>query len=257
MYSGLMHGPRHIASELSNDAAARFRRSAQGCSTIAALNIACLRLAARIGATGVAYHHFPAVGSLEPVGINVICVGFPREWSDHFEQNQLMKVEPTIQVVLAEGRAQWWDETEPAKRLSKAEREYLEQVNAHVGVGVHLPTYGPFGRDGYVAIEFGHEKPAFDEDDLANLQLCCQAAHQQYCQLLRTPLSPKKRLSPREREILAWVAEGKSNGVIAEILEITESSVITYLERAFKKLEVDNRVTAALRASATGELAQL
>ncbi|GAB5489732.1 MAG: hypothetical protein Pars2KO_33020 [Parasphingorhabdus sp.] len=48
-------------------------------------------------------------------------------------------------------------------------------------------------------------------------------------------LPKKAKLSRREKEVLSCAAKGKSNGVIADILSITESTVITYLERAFKK----------------------
>jgi DNA-binding CsgD family transcriptional regulator len=56
-------------------------------------------------------------------------------------------------------------------------------------------------------------------------------------------------LTPREREILALVAEGKTNGQIAEQLWISHGTVRRHLENAYAKLGVHTR-TAAVRAAA-------
>ncbi len=236
---------------------ALFRQRVSLCDRASSLNFLCLRFASRIGVISLAYHHLPAIGSAEPIGLNAICVGFPSDLVSHFEDNRIIQVDPTIHAILSGGTAKWWGELDETSKLSKKERAYLEFAASKVGVGLHLPTYGPNGRQGYVSMGFGAHMPDFGGAELASLQLCCQIAHQHYCQLLHKPLPRNVRLSPREREILSWVAEGKSNGVIAEILQITESSVITYLERAFRKLEVDNRVTASLRASTLGQLRHL
>ncbi len=241
---------RSAPEELLED----FKEAVFACEKIAHLNLLCLRFASRIGANAIAYHHLPSIGSSEPIGLNVICVGFPADLVSHFEDNRVVQIDPTIQEVLSGGKALWWDDAAPPKKMSKAEREYLEFAASKVGAGLHLPAYGPNGRQGYVSMGFGAQKPDFGDAEMANIQLCGQVAHQQYCQLLQEPLNPNVRLSPREREVLSWVAEGKSNGVIADILQVSETSVITYLERAFRKLDVDNRVTAALRASSLGEL---
>src|SRR5579862_2329457 len=54
------------------------------------------------------------------------------------------------------------------------------------------------------------------------------------------------RLTRREREILACVAEGISNLEIARKLCISEQTVKTHLSRVFAKLNVKNRVGAAM-----------
>ena len=61
-------------------------------------------------------------------------------------------------------------------------------------------------------------------------------------------------LSAREREILVWVAMGKSNRDIGGILRISPHTVATYLKRILTKLEVSSRTTAAVRAAQLGLL---
>lgn len=55
-------------------------------------------------------------------------------------------------------------------------------------------------------------------------------------------------LTPREAEVLAWVAQGKSNGVIGAILGISPRTVQKHLERTFSKLGVESRTAAAAHA---------
>jgi DNA-binding NarL/FixJ family response regulator len=68
----------------------------------------------------------------------------------------------------------------------------------------------------------------------------------------RAPASPARLealgLTPREAEVLSWVAQGKSNPEIATILGIGLTTVKKHLEATFAKLGVENRTSAAALA---------
>ncbi|HSB48227.1 MAG TPA: LuxR C-terminal-related transcriptional regulator [Burkholderiales bacterium] len=55
-------------------------------------------------------------------------------------------------------------------------------------------------------------------------------------------------LTPREREVLDWVAAGKTNRDIAAILGASPRTVEKHLERIYEKLGVETRTAAAMRA---------
>ena len=55
-------------------------------------------------------------------------------------------------------------------------------------------------------------------------------------------------LSPREAEILLWVAQGKTNFEISVILNITVATVKKHLEKIYPKLGVESRNPATLKA---------
>jgi len=52
-------------------------------------------------------------------------------------------------------------------------------------------------------------------------------------------------LTEREAEVLLWIANGKTNREIAQILEMSPRTVNKHLEQVFKKLGVENRTAAA------------
>jgi ATP/maltotriose-dependent transcriptional regulator MalT len=62
------------------------------------------------------------------------------------------------------------------------------------------------------------------------------------------------RLSPREQEVLALVAEGHSNREIAKSLFITEHTAKYHVSSLFNKLGVTRRAEAVARAVALGLL---
>jgi DNA-binding NarL/FixJ family response regulator len=61
-------------------------------------------------------------------------------------------------------------------------------------------------------------------------------------------------LSPREREVIRLVADGKTNREIAEALGVGEQTVKTVLGRAFVKLAVRRRADAVSEATRLGLL---
>lgn len=64
----------------------------------------------------------------------------------------------------------------------------------------------------------------------------------------RLPARPLDELTPREHEILELVAAGKSNKEIGYQLHLTEKTVKHHMTNILQKLQVRNRVEAALLA---------
>lgn len=64
--------------------------------------------------------------------------------------------------------------------------------------------------------------------------------------------TPAETLSDREREVLAMVAEGLPNKVIAQRLSISEKTVKAHLTSVFRQIGVTDRTQAALWAERNG-----
>lgn len=69
---------------------------------------------------------------------------------------------------------------------------------------------------------------------------------------VKTPAGPT--LSARETEVLALVAQGKSNPAIAQALFVSEATVKTHLLHVFEKLNVSDRTRAVTKAMELGLL---
>ncbi|GAB2867492.1 response regulator transcription factor [Actinoallomurus bryophytorum] len=76
--------------------------------------------------------------------------------------------------------------------------------------------------------------------------------------LLRRRSDPLDRLTPRERDVLALMAEGRSNAGIAEKLVVGDSAVAKHINNIFAKLDLSaadadhRRVLAVLRFLSVG-----
>jgi DNA-binding CsgD family transcriptional regulator len=64
----------------------------------------------------------------------------------------------------------------------------------------------------------------------------------------QTVLRQKLLVTEREAEVLLWIARGKSNRDIAEILNLSPRTVNKHLEQIYAKLGVENRTSAAALA---------
>ncbi|MFT3967987.1 MAG: LuxR C-terminal-related transcriptional regulator [Sphingobium sp.] len=169
---------------------------------------------------------------------------------------QYEQVDIVPRLTMAQGRPLRWSEVWASVELTDEERRYLSLMRAvDIGDGFSLPCYGPANRNGYVGI--GRMAPEARTDDLAlrEMHMTSQAAHLRILDFTISGPSRGKSLSAREREILDWVARGKSNGVIADILSISPGTVDTYLRRIYEKLGVSDRTSAAVRGIGMGLIA--
>jgi len=65
----------------------------------------------------------------------------------------------------------------------------------------------------------------------------------------------RESLSPREQQVMDLVVQGFSNKAIAEVLQVTESTVKKYVYEVFNKTGASNRVELVLRALRSHEAA--
>jgi DNA-binding NarL/FixJ family response regulator len=56
------------------------------------------------------------------------------------------------------------------------------------------------------------------------------------------------RLTPRERQVLYWLARGATNRQIGTALDVKPRTIEKHVERILAKLDIENRTQAALLA---------
>lgn len=222
-----------------------------------ALRQTCIEFFLANGPVMISYHHLPPPGATDfGNAITIDAYGFPDDWVDRYISERFYEIDPIPKHALSTTEPFWWSEAYDFPDLKAEEKDYLVALTkADLGDGLAVPVFGPFGRSGYFGLGFGQGAVKLTVAEISTLQWACQLAHQKYCDLLTAKLPANVSLSSRECEILSWVAKGKSNTVIADIIGISSYTVDTYLRRIFIKLGVSDRVTAALRGIAIGAVA--
>ncbi len=201
----------------------------------------------------VSYHHMPPIGSADEGRVRVAAHGFPKDWTENYIRQKLYRIDPIPAFAFRREYPFYWSEIERMEFQCEDEKTFiLSLVDADFGDGLAVPTFGSGGRNGYFGLGFGGERRDIGTAGITILQAACQAAHLRYCTLLKESLPVPPKLSQREVEILEWVARGKSNNVIADILGISTHTVDAYLRRVFVKLGTADRITAAIRGLGMG-----
>lgn len=176
----------------------------------------------------------------------------PEEYQKLYIGEDYRKRDPIPQLTFEHGPILTWTR---ARELSAGRKDsawffdVLEKMDARNWVSIAL--YGPRNRNGYASVQFTDDPASFESTRLVNMQSLLSTAHLQICKIMDEG-KPSVSLSERERDVLRWMARGKSSGEIAVILEISPETVRTYVRRIYEKLETNDRVTATVRALKLG-----
>lgn len=116
--------------------------------------------------------------------------------------------------------------------------------------GLLIPLYGP---NGFVGM-FGCSAKREDLTDkqIRELQLLCICVFQRYCELEIQRAPKTHSLTDREMQILRHMMQGKTNSEVADDIGISKHTVDGYIGRLFLKLQVNDRVSAAMKARDLG-----
>ncbi len=203
------------------------------------------------GYTNAFHLHLPPAGlaGSEPVSHFGGC-----ELADRYIALDMLLIDPCVMHGLRATAPFVMREIDKHRELSNAERAYCAIAKAHgCADGLALPLFGPAGRTGYLELNLGRGHEPLPEDAIRAAHWLAQQAHLRICALVEERAS-RQRLTPSEREILAWLAQGKSNDVIGRILGLSPHTIDTYPRRIYEKLGVCDRVSAALRGVAEGHI---
>jgi LuxR family transcriptional regulator/LuxR family quorum-sensing system transcriptional regulator CciR len=199
------------------------------------------------------YLHLPPIGAPDSRKPRLRAEGFPQELVMRYLGERLYSDNPVLQQAHQRAEPVYWDEIWERGSANERERAFFEEFRkADLGYGVGIPVFGPDGRMGQRGLGFRKGVRRLEPEVLKEFQWVCELAHLRYCGLLVPALGPLPELSPRETEILAWVARGKSNPLIAEILGISSHTVDAHLRRIYLKLGVFDRISAAVRGIGIG-----
>lgn len=173
----------------------------------------------------------------------LIATNWPQEWFNHWSNQRYLFVDPVVKRLLSSREPVRWSPSHGG--VDRAGARILEEASEYrMPAGFAVPVYN---REGLVvAVSMATEHYELDRRDEYALYLASIYFHGKLEALRTQDMPPQRapRLTPRERECLTWVASGKTDWEISQILTIAEQTVHEYVQNALIKLNATTRAQA-------------
>jgi LuxR family quorum sensing-dependent transcriptional regulator len=171
---------------------------------------------------------------------------WPKAWAVYWVKNRLLVSDPIARMASMQNRSfQWVEAFERFRVFSKPHRDTLFEFGFTNGLAIPVHTGdGPPG-----CVSLGCERLDLDPSQQAAVELAAIHCYVKLEKLLGVSMPVfVKDLTHRESEILHFVAAGKTNWEIGQILSISEYHVRDCLKAIFAKLNAVNRAHAIATA---------
>ena len=202
---------------------------------------------------------WPMSGPRKPLYIS----SFREDYSKHYIEQDFKNIDPVWQQVSKQTTPFSWTEI-LSKQLSEDTSKRKIVFNASrdfdMRSGGTIPLYGPGRFKGGVTIACSDEQTVFDMQFtkyIGYLQIIASYLHERMMAMIiefdNNP-SHEPSLTQREKEILLWAAQGKTNWEIGEILGISENTVRNHFVHICSKSAVTNKTQAVAHAIMNGDI---
>ncbi len=178
----------------------------------------------------------------------VINVGLPTEWLEHYTRNNYFASDPNKRQLLEGADFLRWSESFSSVTLP-IEKEYVRHAREYeMGEGITVACRQP--RSGLLSLFCfrGRELERTDRDRVVLRHVAPylhEAMRRVNMQAAPGPVAEDQYvLSNREKEVLRWAMDGKTNWEISMILDIGERTVKFHVQNAMRKLDASSRSQA-------------
>ena len=180
---------------------------------------------------------------------------WPEAWVERFKEKEYQKVDPVIGRMFENAQQFHWRDLRVISDPASA-RIMDEATEFGLRNGFAFPVHGADGS--MVGVSLGADYYELDRRDEACLHIASLYFQAKLDTLRRIP-APRtfpSKLTPRERECLSWVASGKTDWEISQILNIAEQTTHEYVQNAMFKLNATTRAQAVAVAILTKQILQ-
>ena len=178
---------------------------------------------------------------------------YPPEWVDRYVKNLFYYFDPVAQKARESKKGFTWTQIQlPPDADRRAREVFFGGRDYGLNNGISVPVYGG---GGYLAVaSFTYRDLDVTQELISTLELTTVLFHTRILQLRNRRKTKDVNLTNRETESLHWVAQGKTDWEIGEILMISKETVHRHVENAKRKYGVPTRQQAILEAVASGKL---
>lgn len=199
-----------------------------------------------------AYHMVKVVG----IGtkLPVASTTYPERWVKRYFAQNYMDIDPVLAAGFERAVPYSWDEVVINDELADNQKIFFMEADdfkLRDGLSVPINGYaGEFALMTMVADGKSGEARETIHEHRHTMHLLTMYYHNHASSMLVG--EALKRFSPtltkRETEVLTWVANGKTTWETSEILSIGETTVLTHIENAKRKLNAPSRTQAVVKA---------
>jgi LuxR family quorum sensing-dependent transcriptional regulator len=215
----------------------------------------CEKLTSVIATFGFGYFCYatPPSGSRPKFGDGVLLNDWPTGWLEHYSDSQFHLHDPVTHFTRRQARAFLWSEA-PIAADNAVGRSVMRIAAAdyRLRAGLCVPIHGLAGYQASISFAGGEIDDGFEARSAMEM-IAVYAVNR--CNQLRTDVAVRRLLTAREREVMAWVAAGKTAWDIGCILVISEDTVNKLVASAMRRLNACNRPQAVAEAIRHGEIA--
>ncbi len=184
--------------------------------------------------------------------LHLVNTSYPHEWLTRYVERGYARIDPILLANFSTYRAQVWSETYGKWSTTRREKEFMGEA-ATFGL-VQGVTLGVKCGAQPVGSLFSFSGPRMGEHarHLTLLESLVPHLHQALLRVALLPPAADPMLSSREREVLLWIKEGKTNWEISQILRLSERTVRFHVSNILYKLQASTRGQAVAVAMQQG-----
>lgn len=192
-----------------------------------------------------------------PEDEHVRLTNYPIEWVGYVRELPKL-TDPVVRAAERMSSGFRWDQLESLLNVTPAEADYMREAARHgICQGYTVPNHVPGETFGSCSFSIRDGRP-FPEASVSAAQALGSFAFEAARKLVKQRpgeiyLQPAP-LSDRQRECLLFVARGKSDSVIADLLAIRPKTVNEHIEAAKRRYSVATRSQLLVRALFRSEI---
>jgi len=235
------------------DAARRLAADAMSAVSEDALIDILVEACRRMGCSWFALTHH--IDFLAAPGKGVRITNYPEDWRRWFDESGLGTSDPVHRASHRRMAGFLWHDMTSFSPPRPGDEAIFARARRHgIHDGLTVPAHLPGEAHGSVSFAWRQGAPASPEA-LVFAQMIAGFAFEAARQM-SAPLEAgaRPRLTDRQIECVRWVARGKSDGVIGQILGLSEDTISEHLRNARARYDAPSRTSLAIRALFDGAI---
>ena len=189
--------------------------------------------------------------SIDQKAFHGLATSYPEDWLNYYNEKEYQENDAVWIRLLDNTTPFFWqdamktrekDQTIDPNSLLLSKKIMNEAEEASMADGIGISFINQAGEISGIGISKERSETSNNITDLAELFLIGTVFHDKYMSSFTEVSLPK--FTSREKDVLSWSVEGKTDWEIAKIIGISYPTVRFHWNNIFKKMQVNNKILA-------------